>query len=130
MIEAASKVVVSLETAVLVAVLMFVLGFFSNLLAMKKMFTAKSEFQEYKAEREKLALERQRIREEAEKSLKLLFESLCESKRASCAPMIQTLSKMQGDVAELFRLIREGHGKIERLIGLVESKLPNINGTM
>lgn len=126
MIEAASKVVVSLETAVLVAVLMFVLGFFSNLLAMKKMFTPKSEFQEYKVEREKLALERMRIREEAEKSLKLLFESLCESKRASCVPMVQALSKMQEDLSEHGRLIREYHGRIERILGLIEKK--NTNG--
>lgn len=121
MIEAASKIVVSLETAVLVAVLMFVVGFFSNLLAMKKMFTPKSEFQEYKVEREKIALERQKIREEAEKNLRLLFETLCESKRASCVPMVQALNKMQEDIAEHGRLIREYHGKIERILGLMEN---------
>lgn len=109
-----TPITVSIETAIFACIITFLVGFFGNLLAMRKMFMAKGEFEEYKKDHDRETREANQA-----------ADNLCKTRRDSCQPMVTSLSHMQEQIAELFRLIREGHGKIERLIGLMESRSLN-----
>lgn len=136
---------VSIETAIFSCVITFLVGFFGNLLAMRRMFPSKTEFDTYRVEHEKdtdemkkrhdqsvvaLKADQERVatdlRQKHEKETieaKKTMLDLCDSRRAACLPMVNSITRMQTDISELFKLIREGHGKIERLIGLMEHRM-------
>ncbi|MFH0825288.1 MAG: hypothetical protein V2B18_21260 [Pseudomonadota bacterium] len=126
---------VSIETAALAGLLMFLLGFFGNLLAMRKMFVSKPEFvlyaqsqlaiwiqhdkdfTEYKLSRVHIWEEHERARIE----FREYIDKICEGKRAGCAPLKSSLDDISKDVNELFKLLRVTHGRLERVIGKLEN---------
>ena len=68
----------------LLTLLGFVVGFFTNLIAMRSMFVGKKEFEEFKVQSERS----------------------CELKRDSCAPMAKNIEEIKQDIRELFAEIR------------------------
>ena len=108
---------VSVETAVLSAMLAFLFGFFSNLLAMRRMFVAKSELVDLKDARNRVWMDH----EKADLEFRAQVEKMCETRRAGCAPLRSSLEEIQRDVNELFKLMRVTHGRLERVIGKLEN---------
>ncbi len=95
-----------IEIGALLTLMGFVLGFFTNLLAMRKMFTSKSEFTAYKLQDSKTFDE---YKTESETRLKERFkavELMCDLKRAACAPMSADVAEIKKDIKELFRDLR------------------------
>ncbi len=111
---------VSIETAAFSLIITFLLGFFSNLFAMAKMFVKKSEFEDFKAARIKTWADHERARSE----FREYVEKMCETRRISCAPLRTTLETIQRDVNELFKLMRVNQGRLERIIGQMERNYP------
>lgn len=108
---------ISIESAVLISLLAFVSGFFVNLIAMRKMFVSKSEFQDYRESRTKVWNDHDRMRQEFRKYI----ESMCETKRAGCAPLRGSIENIEKDINELFKLIRENYGRLERVVGRLDA---------
>lgn len=122
---------VSIETAVFACIISLLLGFFGNLIAMRKMFSSKEDLDSYKdtsskamtemkLDQERIALDMRQKHESEMAALKKTMQDLCDSRRAACLPMLNNMSEMKADIAELSKLTRESHGKIERLFGLME----------
>ncbi len=110
---------------------------------MRKMFSSKEDLDNYresnskviaemKLDQERTALELRQKHESETAALKKTMQDLCDSRRAACIPMLNNMSEMKADIAELSKLTRESHGKIERLFGLMErdSKIRLGNGDM
>lgn len=108
---------VSIETAVLTSLLAFVTGFFSNLLTMRKMFAAKADLEDLKNIRIKAWAEHEKVTADLIDHM----EKVCEIRRSGCAPLRTTLETIQKDIGELYSIIRLSNGKLERVIGKLES---------
>ena len=85
---------------VVVGICSFVLGFFLNLLAMRSMFVGTKDFEAFKS----------------------ASDDRCASKREACEPILSGMADLKKDISDLFVLMRENHGKIERLVGQLESR--------
>ena len=81
--------------ASLIALLSFIAGFFANLIAMRKMFVAKSTFDDFRKEMAETLV-----------STKAGFEKICDLKQARCLPMLEDIKSIKDDIRELFQEIR------------------------
>jgi hypothetical protein len=105
------------EIGALFALLGFVVGFFTNLLAMRKMFASKGEFKEFKEDTGKAIVEvRSNITRMVADS-RVDMDALCTTKRMSCSGMLETVKKIDRSVDELFKLVRENYGDLMRVVG-------------
>lgn len=87
---------VSVETTIGISLATFVVGFFTNLIAMRKMFVGKSEFEQYKKD----------LQETRDKAWEQ-NEVKCELKRNSCGSMCDDIKEIKADIKELFRELRD-----------------------
>ncbi len=108
---------VNIETATVLTMLGFVLGFFSNILAMKRMFVSKAEFSDFKEARTRVWVDHEKTKLEFRDHM----EQMCETRRQGCAPLRTSLEAIEKDVNELFKLMRVTHGRLERVIGKLEN---------
>lgn len=107
---------ISIEAATIFSLLTFVLGFFSNLIAMRKMFLSKSEFSDFKEGRDRVWGDHEKERIE----FRHYVEKMCETRRASCAPIQKSIEAIERDINELYQLMREHYGRLERVAGQLE----------
>jgi len=94
---------VRVEIALVSLLFVFVMGFFTNLLSMRKMFVGKSEFVAYRQEQEK----ENRKQDEALVQQKEDLLEICNLKRAACAHMAADIGEIKLALQELFRELRK-----------------------
>lgn len=123
---------------VLLTLLGFVLGFFTNLHTMRKVFLSKSDFIDYTMRQEKELAERKLMRERdrtewkqdaqtATDELTSTIDAICLARRASCASISSTISKLESSIERLFELLRDAHGRLEGIIARMELLTPRNN---
>ena len=82
----------------------FVIGWFTQLIALRKMFTGKDEFDSYKKDQERGVTERRKSREKTLADFKVQVEAECRLKMSACG---HGLASDLGEVKEDLRETRK-----------------------
>lgn len=129
----------SIETSVFAVILSLLIGFFGTIMAVRKMFVSREEFDtccskhdkdmedmkrrheqaisDLRKEKDQLVLDMEQKHDKDMEDARKQMMDICTERRLQCAPMANSIMKIENNIDKLFDVVTKNSNVVSQLVG-------------